>query len=58
MNLQAMQAGRARAAEARQHNAAERVRAFREWLAAGSVTRLIPEIPTDADFDLAGLPRK
>ncbi len=49
----AMQEGRRRAFEERRGHAEARVRAFRGWLAAGSELRLIPEIPSDRDFELA-----
>ncbi len=52
--IAALEEGRKRAAAARRRGAVKRVRAYRAWLDAGSITRLIPEIPTDHDFDLAG----
>lgn len=53
--LRKMQAGRERWLKQRRQHAIQRVRAFTEWLRAGSPKGSIPEIPSDADYRTARL---
>jgi hypothetical protein len=45
-----MRAGRGRQLRARRRESIEKVRAYREWLHAGSDFKTMPAVPTDADF--------
>lgn len=50
-----MRAGLERWRQQRQAHAIQRVRAFTEWLRAGSPRGSCPEIPSDADYRTARL---
>lgn len=51
--LKRMEAGRRRKQREQQRGAIARVVAFERWLAAGSVLRQIPCLPTDVDYAIA-----
>lgn len=49
----AMMRGRQKYNQRRRQEACERVCAFTAWLAAGSILRDIPCVPTDSDYAIA-----
>jgi len=53
-HIAAMQLGRKIKRQEADLRARERVAAWREWVAAGSDIRCIPEVPTDLDYEIAG----
>ena len=55
-HLEAMKEGRQRFLVEKRERAIQRVKVYRDWLAAGSVVRDVPEIPSDADFRAASEP--
>lgn len=51
--LQAMKQGRQRAAERRQRQAVQTVRAYRRWCLEGCRKGAMPPVPSDAQYRLA-----